>query len=333
VLPALLGPLMLATSLATPPGAAENVHWSAPAACPRRTRLIAAITADLGRPLAPADADALTAHAAASRRADGRWQLALTIEPRAAAAVERSMIADECALLVDAAALMIAAAIDPELGAGTPTASPTSREPSGIPLAIPAPEPTRTSALPPISAPSTKPAAKPPRPLRGTLAVAAALDTGALPRPAGGLLVRAGLLTRRLRVELGAVHWFTQRVEIAGTTASADLRLTAAQLQACPRLIYRRLEVPLCAGLELGAMHGAGHGLALTSTDRRTWLAALADARLLWAPLARLALGVELGLAVPLLITPVHVGGLDGDLHRAAPAAFRGAQTIEQRIP
>ena len=332
MLPALLGPLMLATSLATPPGAAENVHWSAPAACPTRTRLIAAITADLGRPLAPADADALTARAAASRRSDGRWQLSLTIEPRAAAAVERSVIADECALLVDAAALMIAAAIDPELGAGTPTASPTSREPSGIPLAIPAPEPTRASVPPPIPAPTTKPATKP-RPLRATLAVAAALDTGALPRPAGGLLVRAGLLTRRLRVELGAVHWFTQRVEIAGTTASADLRLTAAQLQACPRLIYKQLEVPLCAGLELGAMHGAGHGLALTSTDRRTWLAALADARLLWAPLARLALGVELGLAVPLLITRFHVGGLAGDLHRAAPAAFRGALTIELRFP
>src|SRR5699024_1986952 len=130
-----------------------------------------------------------------------------------------------------------------------------------------------------------------PRRLQATLAASATLDTGALPRPAGGLQLRAGLLTRRLRVELGAIHWLTQRVEISGTTASADLRLTAAQLQACPRLTHKRLEIPLCAGLELGAMHGAGHGLALTSTDRRPWLAALADARLLWAPRPRLALG------------------------------------------
>lgn len=328
MLPALLGPLMLATSLA--PGD-DNVHWSAPASCPARSELLAAIAADLGRPLAASDAATLTARAAAKRRRDGRWQLSLTLEPRAAAPVARTMIADECALLVDAAALMIAAAIDPELGTGTRPATPTSRDPTDIPLAIPAPEASPVPP-PPAPEPTTTPTPNPPR-LRATLAASAALDTGALPRPAGGLQLRAGLLTRRLRVELAAIHWFTQRVEISGTTASADLRLTAAQLQACPRLLHKRLEVPLCAGLELGAMHGAGHGLALTSTDRRPWLAALADARLLWAPRPRLALGLELGLAVPLLATRFHVGGVPGDLHRAAPAAFRGALTIELRFP
>lgn len=333
MLPALLGPLMLATSLAPTSSSptADNIHWRAPAACPTRSELLAAIAADLGRPLAAADATTLTARATAKRRPDGRWQLSLILEPRAAAPGSRTMIADDCALLVDAAALMIAAAIDPDLGTSTPTATPTNRDPADIPLAIAAPEPSPAAPPPPAPKPSITPTRRPR--LRATLAASATLDTGALPRPAGGLQLRAGLLTRRLRVELGAVHWFTQRARISDTTASAELRLTAAQLQACPRLTHRRLEVPLCAGLELGAMHGAGHGLAVTSSDRRPWLAALADARLLWAPRPRLALGVELGLAVPLLATRFHVGGVPGDLHRAAPAAFRGALTIELRFP
>lgn len=331
----------LALWIAPPPsgGTDELVRWDAPESCPTRAQLEQAIAHDLGRPLAPHDAARVHASASARPRSDRRWELALTIEPRDAPAVARTVVAERCELLADAAALMIAVAIDPDLLVDPPASrvAPTSRQPVDIPLA---PDPTDSPPLVPAPRPraparDASPARAPdPRPrLRAALQFAAGLDVGALPRPAPGFTLRLGLLARRVRAEVGASHWLAQSAPIAGTSARGDLRLTTAQLMACPRFARRRLELPVCAGLELGAMRGAGVGLAVPTVDRVLWFAVVADARLLWVPVPRLALGLHLGFAAPLLTARFRVDGLDEDLHRAAPIAFRGALAIELRFP
>ncbi|WAS90763.1 hypothetical protein [Nannocystis punicea] len=333
VRPELLAPLALWLAPAAPD---ELLRWEAPAACPGRGALERAVVADLGRPLTAGDAEAVTARATARRRPDRRWELELILEPRDAAPVARTVVAERCELLVDAAALMIAVAIDPDLLAEpAPAAAPLARPVDDIPLAVPV---VRDSpAAPPLARPPStdlaRPVGRPAPALRGTLAVAAGLDVGALPRPAPGFVVRLGFLARRVRAEVGAGHWLEQSVRVAGTGTGGDLRLTAAQLLACPRLALRRVEFPLCAGLELGAMRGRGVGVVTPTVDRVVWLAVLADARVQWVPVPRLALGLQLGLAAPLLAARFRLRGEDGDLHRAAPVAFRGAFAIELRFP
>ena len=346
---ALLAASTIWTSFAPNHDTDEVLRWDAPPPCPSRSELETAIAANLGRALDARDAGALTARAAAHRLADGRWQLSLTIEPRDAPPVARTVLAEQCGLLAEAAALLIAVAIDPELAGGAPRQamiSPTSRDPIGVPLAASAElQPTTevkpttdtsptTGPLPARPRPSPPASTRPQRwPMRAVISAAAVLDVGALPSPAPGLQVRVGLLARRLRAEVGVVHLFERPARIAGVDGGGDLRLTAAQLQACPRFARARLELPVCAGLELGAMHGEGVGLPGATTDRVVWLAFIADGRVLWAPVPRFAFGVQLGLAAPLLAARFRVNGLAGDLHRAAPVSLRGALAIELRFP
>ncbi|MCY1061452.1 hypothetical protein [Nannocystis sp. SCPEA4] len=330
-LPEILAALTLSIA---PPAATDGLlRWDAPAACPSRDALAGTVAADLGRSLTPADAEAVTARATARRRDDRRWELALTIEPQDAPAVTRTVVADSCELLVDAAALMIAVAIDPDLFAGpVVTAEPTSRDPGDIPLEVPVLREVRDGP-PPRSPPrSPAPSIPPPSSLRMAVSLAAGLDVGALPRPTAGFLLRLGLLARRVRAEVGAGHWLEQPVRVAGTGGGGDLRLTAAQLGVCPRFALRKVELPLCAGLELGAMRGEGVGVVTPTVDRVFWLAVLADARVQWVPVPRLALGLQLGVAVPLLAARFRLRGQDADVHRAAPVAFRGLFALELRF-
>lgn len=333
--------------------AAPILRWDAPASCPSAVQLQASVERNLGRALDDRDAAALRVDAGAHPRADGRWALRLrltTHEPDGASTtVERALVTDSCSLLADAAALIVTVAIDPERGMALAAAGPTVADtseptpPAAVPVppvaALPAAAASPTAAAPaPATAREPPGAPAPPPPvrkdrLRWTLAAAAGLEVGALPRPTAGVLVRTGLLAPRLRAELGFAHFFEQEVRSSGTDAGGAMRLTAGQLWVCPRLFAGPVELPLCAGLELGAMRGRGVGLRDPGIDRVPWVAVLAAARVLWAPVRRLALVADVGLAVPLGRVRFVFDDVAGDVHRAAPVGFRGGLGLELQIP
>jgi len=135
----------------------------------------------------------------------------------------------------------------------------------------------------------------------------------------------------RVRLELGAAHWFARRA-LSPSGAAADIRLTQLDVAACGRLGVGTVEFPLCAGVELGSMYGRGRRIDAPATDRLLWSAALVHGRVAWSPIRRLAVFIQPGLVVPFARFRFRIND-DEVIHRTAPAGFRGAVGVELRLP
>lgn len=311
--------LLLAWQLAQlqvpePPLPADDLQWTAPAGCPGREALRAGIEGRRGRALVPGQAHVLARTIALGPRRY-RLDLELTLGERRET---RVLTASTCAALVDAAALLIALAIDaePEAGrdrtdaapahqAGDPAhvepgqdaapVAPRPAPPRPEPATAP-PDPSPPGPPPPILAdepPATPPASLPRR--RGPggfLRVQGLAEVGALPGPTGGLALAGGLLWPRFRLELQAT-WLAART---ATPAQADVRasLFAGALLGCARPGRGALEFPLCGGLELGGMPGVVDGPGLRTTALGRWLAGVLGVGVAWRVHPRIGLWAAL---------------------------------------
>ena len=129
-----------------------DVQWSAPAECPGRDALLAAVTRRLGRPPAAGEAQ-MDARVTGDRVRGYALQLTLSAGGRGEV---RTVQDPSCAALGDAAAVRLVAAIEaPEVIPAPPTPEPVP-EPAVTPAPEPAPatievgpaEPVKTSGLP-----------------------------------------------------------------------------------------------------------------------------------------------------------------------------------------
>jgi hypothetical protein len=225
---------------------------------------------------------------------------------------------------------MIAATIDPSATARPPP----MREVEVTPEPEPPPPPKPTPAPLPPAAKSTTPALRRcdvgrsrlhqrPADLRPCFGLDAhvGVQLGILPAIVGpGVGGDVSLSWSRLRVELGASHWFRRPARDDGR--GGDLQLTHGTLGACGRLGRGAVEVPLCAGAELGAMYGRGVGVDAPRSERVLWAAAWAGPRIAWRPVERLALGAALDLVIPLARYRFEIDGI-GVVHRVGPVGGR----------
>lgn len=152
-----------------------------------------------------------------------------------------------------------------------------------------------------------------------------------LPRPGATVGLTLSAAGRGWRVELGGVYL----PPVPGGTAAIGglFQLGAAELRGCPAPAWRRIEVPLCAGLQIGGMQGRGRGSGLTRTDtaRALWLAATLGAALAWRPRERVALWVQADAIVAILRPSfVTVGGMT--VHEAARAGGQALVGVEVRL-
>ncbi len=328
--------------LVSPAAEAVVLTWEAPAGCPAAVAVRRAMGGYLGGGPS-AEAGAAVRAVAQVTRSGGRYRLALRTET-ASGASTREITAEDCAVLVDATAVIVAIAVDPSTVLGRGDAAPKPVEPDPVepepapvepePAPVePEPEPEPIVPIVDDAAPELSPPSEPR--VRFGVRVGGGVDFGVLPGLAGGLRLAGAAFGRAWRAELRGDFWFP-RTAIVQDGIGGRVRLWSLGGRGCgvPRVERIGLEFPLCAGLESGAMHGepVGEGVASPTPSRRFWLAADGSAGLAWAPRRFIALVVQAELVVPLVRAGFRVGD-DVEVHRAGPVAGRALLGLEARFP
>lgn len=326
--------------------AAEAVvlTWEAPARCPDEAAVRQGLATYLG--------EGPTAEAGAGVRAvarvteeDGRLRLALRTET-ASGVTTRETVADDCAVLVDATALIVAIAVDPStvLARGeavAPAEVEAEPEPGPAEAEVELAEPELPEPEPELPEPEVielEPAPEPePRrelPVRFGMRVGGGIDGGTLPGLAGGLRLAGAVIGRGWRAELRGDYWLP-RTAIATDGIGGRIGLGVAGARGCgvPGVPRVGLEFPLCAGVEAGLMRGdpVGDRVASPQTAREPWVAADGSVGLAWVPRRFLALVVQAELVVPITRASFVVG--DVQVYRAGAVAGRGFVGLEARFP
>ncbi len=354
--------LMLAALLLLAP-AGLRLEWQAPAECPDGEVLRARVV-DLVGPAA-VEQTSLGARARV-RGKPGRWTLELTLV-RAGGEDRRTLGDPDCRALAEAAALVLAVAIDPRAQIGGPAPSDSPPDPSDsslvpLPPAEPAAPPT---APPPVPAdrsvdnppaPSVNPspqiaAAEPlvppvpkdsPSPRARKLQLGLRLGAGLgftrlLPGPHAALDLGLGLEGRLWRVELAGLFVPPVRgVAASDPGIGGVFRLGAGELRGCgmPGLRGRPLVFPLCVGLQFGAMHGSGEGsgLAVKQVARSPWMATRFGGALRWRPRDG-RMGLWMGLdGIVVLIQPAFVTARGVAVYEAARIGGQASIGFEVRL-
>ncbi|MEM9456363.1 MAG: hypothetical protein AAGF11_19430 [Myxococcota bacterium] len=295
--PVLPDPPGSATGELPGPGPGE-LRWSAPSGCPTPDELRDGIERRLGRELTPGEAQV------DARVEPYQGGYRLTLRTTTGDLVDgRTLDADDCGALADATALIVALAVDPVAVAGAlelwrAAEAQTEAQPAPI---LPGPTPARRSG------PADRPAESEPTPpakerglAGGVLRLTGGVGLGAVPGATGALSLAGGLRWRRARLELEGGYWIPRRSE-AIDGARVRVQLGTAGVRGCGVLSRDRLEAPLCGGVQLGGMRGAGEGTPDAQVAQGLWFALEAGVGLSWWFAPRWALAGGFSAAVPLV--------------------------------
>lgn len=330
-----------------------ELSWYAEAACPSADRGRARVESFLGTPLHEVHASALSIEVTIT--GDDGWFVARidtrTAEGRRRRALPRHR---DCALVGEAAALVVAMAIDPavvtqlgddqmqalQLGrAGQDTVEPDpAPEPS--PEEAPTPEPDPPPNPPRDPAPDRTPqppsGAVPvvPRPARpfATIRAAGEAGFGHVPTVDLGAGLGVGLGYRRLRSELVGHVIAPRRIAIdeGGATRFMGWAIGArVGLAAVDRV---RVELPVLVGAEIGQVRARGVDLADARTARPllAHVRAGTGVRVRVHPLVALAFDLELLVA---LVRPSFSVEGHGGVYRPPAVGVRTGLGVELRFP
>lgn len=308
------------------------------------------------------DEAATTVDAELSRE-DDLWRLDLRVP---ADGDVRTFRAAACGTVIDAAAFVVAVAIDPTVADAIdgPELSDLQREPDAPgdePTGAEAPriaEPPATddtetatprgTAAPgarsdrePAQAPSDGPtdaerdrSSRPRRAPAIALGASGGIQGGALPRVGALVRVEIGLLGRRWRADARGQVRTPSRAEV-GSAPGVGGRVGAWSIGArgCGLPVVRvpGLDVPLCAGVEAGEVFAQGYGFDAARSARLRWAAVTVGPALTFAVVPALALIVGAEAGVSLLGGELVIDGL-GSVHRVGSVFGRGFVGLEARF-
>lgn len=326
-----------APALARP---AVEFRWDAPAGCPAEAEVVAELERLLGGTLAERAGPRLTAIARVRQEPGGGFDLRLwTVSDEGT--LQRSLAHADCDALARAGALIAAMAIDPSVldrMSEETDAAEVAAEAKMVdePEAPPEPEPEPEPEAPPEPGPEPpvlpSPARKD-RALRGGLRLGGGFSFGDLPGLGALVRLTPALIWPRARLELEVSYGPLRRARFDDVPdQGADLQLATGVVRGCPLLRAGRLEVPLCAGLEIGAVFGRGVGYAISSEARQLFVGLQLAPGALFVVHPRVALGAVVEGAVHVVRPRFFIKNY-GEVYRSAPASVRALLAVEVRFP
>lgn len=346
----MLAASLTAWVLAGPPSVdadpSASLVWEAPAECPDIEQVRQRIDG-----LAPGMLEQARGRIEARiERVDERFEATIHIQNQAGES-SRQFAGSECKLVADAAALVIAVTLAPietasHLASHAPAAPPT-QVPSEREEAAPIPsEPSKQIGAPTLErapAPSDdddgssfaltlapRDEAPPSSRVRVALRASGGAAYGPTNTAYGSIGGALALFAPGWRVEL-AGSWSIPR-EVRRADVGGTFTGWAITTKGCYVPSWRRLEFPLCPGVELGQVQGRGlDELPLVQDASYLWVALGLGQGLWFALHERFALGVEARMAVPLRRGAFVVD--DRQVQRMVAVAITGLAGVELRLP
>lgn len=314
--------------------------WTAPAECPDRDAARVEIERHLGRAIGDELGRGVRVTVAIDRDADLAWRTMIAFDGPQGRTTRELVVATECARTVDAAALVIAIAIDPSL-ALVPPPDPEpgpDPEPEPAPPPEPAPDPAPPEGEPPgrqargvAPPPPVASRSGRPIPIRGAIGLVAGPTFRDLPRAGGLARLHGAVLGRRWRVELGAAFAGAPTRTTAG--ARVSMQRVVADVRGCGVLDpLPWLELAGCGGIEAGVVFAGIDGIAAPEPRRDRWVGVVVAPRVGFVLRRRVAFVVGGDLGVPLLRRDYTVAGL-GRVHRTGAVTGSAVAGLEVRFP
>jgi hypothetical protein len=245
----------------------------------------------------------LTVSVNVERRPDLHWSVKLELDgPQGRE--HRDFVAESCAVVIDATALVLAVAVDPVAVVAEleqpPLQAPSPAE--ALALTEPAEEPSQPKPLE-LDVSTSSQSADIERRWRARLGVAVLGGGGYGPLRAGSatLMGRVALIGPRWRWDLRAA-WLPPVRPALGDRGRARVDGFSIGTRGCGLLMAGPVEFPLCAGLEAGGIRArALDPIQNAETASQPYLGLLLGPGLSWAPIRRLALGLEVEAMIPLV--------------------------------
>lgn len=326
------------------PGTASvAIDWQAPGSCPTRESVESAVVEASGAAIAAADGASVVTETVVEAEADG---FRATVSVRRGSSTDtRVLQTEDCVLLARAVAIVIAVALDPVAVATQFTPEPEPKpepepepEPITDPLPITAPEPITEPE--PIT---DQPPAPPPRrsssredlPLEYGAGLALGVGGRVLPGAGVGFALSPFVGIRRVHARAVVQYWLPRTQTLPNNLqAGGRFQLAAAGVRLCPNVTFGpapdRVRLPLCAGVDFGALLGSGAGDAVQAETNASafWSAVTleAGAAVVIAPRVSLFAAFEGAIS---LSRPRFFLENGGELHESARFGPRGLIGIQ----
>jgi hypothetical protein len=301
------------------------LSWSAPPPCPGEAAVRSDVEALLLRSLDEPFARSVDVRGTIRR--EGRELVLEITGDGSGGPFSRTLKDVSCDALAEAAALIVALAIDPSV-LDPPHDSPPEPPPAEAASAeVP---PTIEYVEPIAAAPASGLPLGLPWPRLG-LSAFGAIEGGVHPSAGAGVLIGGALLWRYLRLEGLAGYWFERGVKLkAQPSSGAEVSLIAAGGRACPTLPWV-VEASVCLGVDLGQLRVDPIELPGERSGRDFWAAAVLGAALAWEPVEALAIRAS-AEGFWSVVRPSYAVAGAGELHRPARFGGRGLLGIEVRF-